>query len=59
MVAVMTKTNRLWHERNRMPKNPTAEQRIAWHVAHTANCACRPISKGVAALIAAGKGIAP
>jgi hypothetical protein len=48
---VMTKTNRLWHARNRMPKNPTAQQRTAWHLAHASNCACRPIPKGVVVLM--------
>jgi hypothetical protein len=37
------KINKEWHEKNRMPKNPTLEQRIQWHIAHAANCACRPI----------------
>jgi hypothetical protein len=45
--------NRLWHEKHKMPKNPTARQRIDWHVAHAANCACRPIPPGVVALMAA------
>ncbi len=26
-----------------MPKNPTKEQRIAWHREHARHCACRPI----------------
>jgi hypothetical protein len=52
----MKKTNRLWHERHRMPKNPTAQQRIDWHVAHAANCGCRTIPKAIAALIAATRG---
>jgi hypothetical protein len=47
------KTNRAWHERHRMPKNPTAAQRIAWHVAHAENCTCRPIPPGVLALMRA------
>jgi hypothetical protein len=34
-----------------MPKNPTAGQRIAWHLAHAQNCACRPIPQGVLALM--------
>jgi hypothetical protein len=50
MIPAMTKTNR---EHNRMPKNPTAQQRIDWHVAHAANCACRPIPQGLTALMAA------
>ena len=35
--------NKAWHELNRMPKNATTEQRIAWHLAHAKNCACRPV----------------
>jgi hypothetical protein len=37
------KTNKAWHEKNRMPKGPTFEQRMEWHIAHAANCSCRPI----------------
>jgi hypothetical protein len=33
--------NREWHEANRMPKNPTLEQRIDWHQAHLEHCQCR------------------
>ena len=35
--------NGAWHEANPMPKNPTLDQRIAWHLAHAANCGCRPV----------------
>lgn len=38
------KINKEWHEKHRMPKNPTIEQRIEWHLAHAKNCQCRPIS---------------
>jgi hypothetical protein len=27
-----------------MPKNPTLEQRLEWHVEHAKNCQCRPIT---------------
>lgn len=37
------KINREWHLKNRMPKNPTFEQRVKWHLAHKENCNCRPI----------------
>jgi hypothetical protein len=47
------KTNRQWHESNRMPRNASGEQRIAWHLQHVKHCSCRPIPKGVAALMAA------
>jgi len=52
----MSKTNRAWHEWHRMPKNATPAQRIAWHKAHAANCACRPMPEGVLALMRAEKG---
>ncbi len=35
--------NKEWHEANSMPRNPTLEQRIRWHVEHAQKCACRPI----------------
>jgi len=37
------KLNKEWHEKNRMPKNPTLEQRMKWHLEHSNHCACRPI----------------
>jgi len=39
-----SKLNREWHLSNRMPKNPTLEQRLEWHVEHAKNCQCRPIT---------------
>ena len=35
--------NAEWHNTHPMPKNPTVEQRIAWHIEHARECACRPI----------------
>jgi hypothetical protein len=35
------KLNAKWHGAHRMPKNPTFEQRVAWHADHMAHCACR------------------
>ncbi|MBI4089297.1 MAG: hypothetical protein HY424_01160 [Candidatus Levybacteria bacterium] len=35
--------NREWHEKNRMPKNPTLQQKIEWHREHAKNCKCRSI----------------
>jgi len=35
--------NAKWHNANKMPKNPSLEQRIKWHKAHAKNCACWPI----------------
>jgi hypothetical protein len=32
--------NKEWHLAHRMPKNPSLEQRIAWHIEHAKNCKC-------------------
>ena len=37
------KLNKEWHLKHPMPKNATLDQRIAWHVEHKKNCACRDI----------------
>jgi len=39
----MAKTNREWHEANRMPPTATREQRVDWHVRHADACACRAV----------------
>ncbi len=33
--------NKQWHLENKMPKNPTLEQKIKWHTGHAKNCTCR------------------
>jgi hypothetical protein len=38
-----------WHRGHPMPKHPTLEERLAWHVAHAKRCACRPMPASVAA----------
>ena len=43
--------NAEWHERHPMPKNPTTEQRLSWHVDHEKNCGCRPMPASLRALI--------
>jgi hypothetical protein len=43
MFKIRMKINAKWHLANRMPKNPTLEQRVKWHVAHEKNCNCRPM----------------
>ncbi|HQF36288.1 MAG TPA: hypothetical protein PLL26_01435 [Candidatus Dojkabacteria bacterium] len=40
----MVKINREWHLANKMPKNPTHQQRMKWHIEHNKNCQCYPIS---------------
>jgi hypothetical protein len=37
------KLNKDWHLAHPMPKNPTMEQRIAWHLQHVKHCGCRRI----------------
>ncbi|MOA39193.1 hypothetical protein D3C78_1609530 [compost metagenome] len=37
------KMNKEWHIKNPMPKNPTFQQRMEWHLAHSKHCQCRPI----------------
>ncbi|MDP3940740.1 MAG: hypothetical protein Q8Q49_00360 [bacterium] len=37
------KINAVWHKAHLMPKNPTLEQRITWHIEHTKECGCREI----------------
>lgn len=47
----MDKTNKSWHEQHRMPKNPTLQQRIDWHLAHARACGCRPIPASLLPLL--------
>jgi hypothetical protein len=37
------KINANWHLKHPMPKNPTLDQRIAWHLEHIKHCSCREI----------------
>ena len=34
--------NAEWHRAHPMPKNPTMDQRIEWHLEHQRECGCRP-----------------
>jgi len=43
--------NAEWHKAHRMPKNPTQDQRLDWHIAHAKHCSCRPIPPKLAAEI--------
>jgi hypothetical protein len=36
--------NAEWHARHKMPKNPTMDQRVKWHLEHSRHCGCRPLS---------------
>jgi hemerythrin-like domain-containing protein len=43
--------NAAWHSAHRMPKNPTLDQRIEWHLEHEQNCSCRPMPQQLRAEI--------
>jgi len=47
----MSAMNKEWHEKNKMPKNASDDQRIAWHIEHSKNCSCRPIPNGILELM--------
>lgn len=47
----MPKMNMKWHDQNKMPKKPTQEQQIKWHLAPQKNCKCRPLPKGIVEII--------
>ena len=47
----MGKINKEWHLANKMPKNPSDDQRVGWHIEHVRNCSCMPIPKGVLAIM--------
>jgi hypothetical protein len=38
------KINKEWHLANPMPKSPSLDQRIAWHIAHLEHCNCRKLT---------------
>lgn len=44
--------NRAWHMTHKMPPNPTLEQRLHWHLQHSANCGCRTIPPALLAELA-------
>jgi hypothetical protein len=35
------KLNKEWHMAHPMPKNPSFDQRVSWHLEHIKNCQCR------------------
>jgi hypothetical protein len=41
MVSKITRLKREWHIAHPMPKNPTLQQRIHWHIEHLKHCGCR------------------
>jgi hypothetical protein len=43
----LVKINRQWHESHKMARTATLEQRLDWHLAHAANCACREMPERI------------
>lgn len=43
----MGKTNKKWHTENRMPRNPSLQERIKWHIKHAQACSCRPMPESI------------
>jgi hypothetical protein len=41
------KFNKEWHESHLMPKNPSLDQRIKWHIEHYLNCDCHTIPENL------------
>jgi hypothetical protein len=37
------KINKEWHSANKMPKNPTLDEKVNWHMMHARNCQCRKL----------------
>jgi hypothetical protein len=35
--------NKAWHLAHKMPKNPSLDQRVEWHVEHARHCSCRKL----------------
>ncbi|SDF75512.1 hypothetical protein SAMN04488117_10727 [Celeribacter baekdonensis] len=48
----MSKLNKEWHAAHPMDKNPTTEERLTWHLEHTAECGCRPIPASLLSIMA-------
>lgn len=55
----MPKLNAAWHTKHPMPRNPSLEQRVKWHIAHARACACREIPRPVLNELKARKIAAP
>ncbi|MFZ5424629.1 MAG: hypothetical protein ACOZAO_02400 [Patescibacteria group bacterium] len=41
------KLNKKWHLNNKMPQNPTFEDRVKWHFEHFKHCKCRDMPKSI------------
>jgi catechol 2,3-dioxygenase-like lactoylglutathione lyase family enzyme len=54
--AQRPKSNAAWHAAHRMPANATLDQRVQWHQAHEAACACREMPESIRAELARRSG---
>jgi hypothetical protein len=41
------KINKEWHHHHPMPKNPSLEDRIHWHIEHAKACKCREMPASI------------
>jgi hypothetical protein len=41
--------NREWHQKHKMPDGASENERLRWHLEHTAHCGCRPVPRGLLA----------
>jgi hypothetical protein len=39
--------NKEWHLKNKMPQNPSLEERINWHIEHSKHCKCRDMPESI------------
>jgi len=45
LIITKMEINVEWHNKNKMPKNPSLEQRAKWHKEHAKHCQCRPLTE--------------
>jgi len=38
---ILFSRNAEWHQKHRLPENPTLDQRVSWHMEHARRCACQ------------------
>jgi RimJ/RimL family protein N-acetyltransferase len=47
------RANKAWHQQHVLGSHARLDDRVAWHLAHARECACRPIPPSIAAAITA------
>ncbi len=43
----MSKINKEWHKKNKIPSGPNLKEKVQWHVDHIRECGCRPVPKKI------------